>query len=45
MLITTKTGQPLVTVGNLSRAETAQIVPEDRGRVPRIFHWREPRRD
>lgn len=45
MLITTKTGQPLVTVGNLSRAEAAQIVPEDRGRVPRIFHWREPRRD
>lgn len=45
MLITTKTGQPLVTVANLSRSEAAQVVPDDHTRVPRIYHWREPRRE
>lgn len=43
LLFTPKNGAPLVTHGNLQRTERAALVDQRRGRIPRIFLWREPK--
>lgn len=43
LLLTPKDGSPIVTHANLGKSERADLVQQQRRRVPRIFLWREPR--
>ena len=45
LVVTPKNGAPIVSHANITRVEKAMIKARRTVKVPRIFNWREPRRN